>query len=313
MLWWPIDWIRQPAGAAGAKPSRLAMPAPTPPPAKDLQEVAELGRELGLGSAYDSKRNFVLLTPGASGWAGLTTSVLDNVHDRFCQSFLQAGFTLRPPAGALTWICFSTRADFDRYARMADHSDLWWSRGYYSTRTNRVAIFRCGDAQQGKDLTELAHEAAHQLAYNTGLQKRGVMYPVWISEGIATNLETVLISPSPLTTTNARRAQALRNGRFIPLAELTAWTSVPVENEQATENAYAHIWGLFHFLINRKPAELQKYMAALSLMPAGRRGGMQLQQEFLRSFGPFSVVDAQFRQYVTALGMENSIASGPSQ
>ncbi len=313
MWWWTADATGRPAGAtAGAAPSRSAMLAPTPLPATYLREVTLLGTQLNLGWTRDAKSNFVLLTPRDNRAAGITTAILDNIYQRFCQSFMQAGFDLQPPAAPLTWICFATREDFDRYARSVDRSDLWWSRGYYSTRTNRVAIFRSSDAQN-EDLTELAHEAAHQLAYNTGLQKRGVMYPVWVSEGIATNLETAMSVASPLTTLNARRCQVLRNARLIPLSQLIGWTSVPVDDQQATENAYAQVWGLFHFLLNRKGPELHKYMQALGELPTGQRNEMQLRQEFIHSFGRVDALDAQFRQYVAALGAETTIASeGPA-
>ncbi|MCE5278742.1 MAG: DUF1570 domain-containing protein [Planctomycetaceae bacterium] len=311
MLWWPVEFAGQPMRAApGAAPSATATPAPAPLAAAYLREVADLGRDLGLGWAQGTRSSFVVLSPRGSGWSAKTLPVLENVYERFCQSFLNAGFTLDAPSGPLTWVCFATRADFDRYARSADRSDLWWSRGYYSTRTNRVAVFRPRDAHHDEDMTEVAHEAAHQLAYNTGLQKRGVMYPVWVSEGIATNLETALNSPWPLAATNPRRLRALRGAGLIPLSQLTAWTSVPVENEQATENAYAQIWGVFHFLLNRKPVQLKDYMASLSRLPAGRRNELQLRQEFLRSFGPFESLDAQFRQYVATLAIETTVASG---
>src|SRR5690606_31731957 len=100
------------------------------------------------------------------------------------------------------------------------HSDMSWSQGYYSARTNLVALadpdhhsrrgtgLRILDAGSGAASITFAsasedavpslhhagarrttHEVAHQLAFDSGLQRRGVMYPLWVAEGLATTFE----------------------------------------------------------------------------------------------------------------------------
>ena len=105
------------------------------------------------------------------------------------------------------WICFPQQSGFNKYALRAEGMDLSWLDGYYSTLTNRVAVVqpnlrmaerepvnppRMGDmritlaankqsekvlpmapAGPRLDMTRLTHELAHQLAFNSGLQKAG--------------------------------------------------------------------------------------------------------------------------------------------
>src|SRR5690349_23883131 len=82
--------------------------------------------------------------------------------------------------------------------------------GYYSARTNRVALYDLsadetagplGDAASRDEVTRrlskfpssvatVVHEAVHQLAFNTGLQVRYADNPMWVSEGLAMYFET---------------------------------------------------------------------------------------------------------------------------
>ena len=161
---------------------------------------------------------------GADDIAG-TGRALESAYQHFYDVFAKAGFELSRSEDRLVWICFPQQSGFNKYALRAEGMDLSWLDGYYSTLTNRVAVVqpnlrmaerepvnppRMGDmritlaankqqsekvlpmapAGQQLDMTRLTHELAHQLAFNSGIQKRGVMYPVWVSEGLATNFES---------------------------------------------------------------------------------------------------------------------------
>ncbi len=70
----------------------------------------------------------------------------------------------------------------------------------------------------------LTHEMTHQLAYNSGLQKRGVMYPLWVSEGLATFFEgSALPQWDPIGNTARRRtlAKLHAGGALLSLRELS--------------------------------------------------------------------------------------------
>jgi len=123
--------------------------------------------------------------------------VLEFAYGQFGAYFSRYGFELKHPELPLEWMCFRREGSFADYALATERMDLSWLSGYYSSRTNRVAVVgprRVGRWRGGPEggaefasaggevvdvgLVKIVHEAGHQLAFNTGLQKRGVMYPM---------------------------------------------------------------------------------------------------------------------------------------
>jgi hypothetical protein len=118
--------------------------------------------------------------------------LLEHVPSRFFQIFEGAGFHLERPAEKLVWVLLTDRHLFNQYAAKTDGISRNSLNAYYSARSNRVALLI--DPQSGRqnpftDFARARHEAAHQLAFNTKLQTRGVMYPLWATEGLACILE----------------------------------------------------------------------------------------------------------------------------
>ena len=68
------------------------------------------------------------------------THVLEVTHDDFFTAFPTDRFDHQALAGPAMWVCFQAPKRFDRYARLADRRDMSHLRGYYSARTNRVAL-----------------------------------------------------------------------------------------------------------------------------------------------------------------------------
>ena len=112
------------------------------------------------------------------------------------------------------------------------------------------------------------HEAAHQLAFNAGIQHRNVHYPAWLSEGLACMFEVPRSQHGGMgaqRTNQARlasyRALAKKNGQF-GLAALLQFD--PTGKSVNTEAFYAESWATFAFLFKRYPRNLGGYIRHLS-------------------------------------------------
>jgi len=114
-------------------------------------------------------------------------------------------------------------------------------------------------------LSKTRHEAAHQLLFNSGVQKRGKAYPFWVAEGLAMMFESAdsqgRAGPSLVNThrlSTYRRSE--RERQLLPLADLLRF--VPNDNDPAEKVAarYAQAWTLTHYLWNKQPARLATYL-----------------------------------------------------
>jgi hypothetical protein len=293
-----------------------------------------LQEDLGPGFHYRTTPHFLIAYNTDDPWAQERGAVLDLTHQRFYEAFRAAGFAPREVPDKLVCVMFELPRQFERYALIADQMNLAWSRGYYSARTNRVAFFdERGepDAPRGSmdptdddrstlmaatpngsesdaaalNLAKTTHEAAHQLAFNCGLQTRGVMYPLWVSEGLATCFE--LEDPNgrfgpeydnPLR--HRHLAEALRQGETLDLLEMAGLAKAPTHSPERLSVIYAQSWAMFKFLFERRPEQLRAYLQTLSELPAGARASETLQLEFLTAFGPLSDLQREWSDFLEA-------------
>lgn len=294
--------------------------------ASDASSCQSLTSGMGLHLQVTQSQYFCLLTGEDQASASATGRFLDQVHNRFFESFCQAGFSPRPTSEKLVAVCFDSYQQMDSYGRQADGTDSSWMDGYYSYHTNRVAFVRSGGGAahagvpaksgsgraalysdgsygygcEGINIRTTTHELAHQLAFNSGLQRRDVTYPFWLTEGLATNFEADSPTSLGLNQTQSRYlsrlADAKAGGRLIPLDRLLAMTEISGSADQATRDAYAQAWGLFHFLLRNHPAELRRYMADIA-GSWGHQSGDSLRRQFISTFGPLEPLEKEFLRF----------------
>jgi len=286
--------------------------------------------------------HFVLVYNRGNGWAGGAGQILESIYELFQRSFRQAGFAVKSPTDRLIWLCFDDHAAFGDYAVRVDGRDMSWLDGYYSARTNRVAIVsaeKCdlrgakqssvdpialhvnasddhapaekgSDCRQALDVYRASHEAAHQLAFNTGLQKRGVMYPFWVSEGLATNFEADSLTVSGLARENPARSRRLAEahaaGRLTPLGKFVVFTGLPVGDSERCHDLYAEAWGLFRFLFTTRREQLKAYLGQLAQLQPGWRDEQTLRDQFESAFGPVEKLRGPWERFLEALAGANA-------
>jgi len=329
-----------------------ALPLPAAPEQRD-----RLAAEFPEGFFLQPTDHYLLLYDAHHVWADTRARMLERLHDRFFADLRRIGLRPLPVDRRLEVVLFAEHADFLQYARDVDRMEHEWSGGYYSSRTNRVAMFNyhtsplldemLTDMQQARahfekakgrtaaadpaqraqlrrsqrryvdqrrryqaaaaygNIRQTLHEAAHQLAYNSGLQQRGRQYPFWFSEGLATSFETAAphapfgpgeINPARL----AAIEQARRRRELIPLDELVTLTDPPADQTRRLA-AYAQSWALFHYLYRERPAALRRYVAHMQNQPPGPRDPETLRRDFEQTIAPLNEFSPAWQAWLQRL------------
>jgi len=130
--------------------------------------------------------------------------------------------------------------------------------------TNKVDI-----AVNQINTIKTVHEACHQLAFNTGIQKRLVEYPLWLSEGLACAFEVEdrngargpgILNYGRLNVIKTALKNTDTNG-LLPL-ETIIGGSKPSYTDHDLAMFYAEGWALFHYLYKFERPGLEKYLTA---------------------------------------------------
>lgn len=318
-----------PGDTAGASAASAASSAAAERQRKIDVLSHRLAREFGGDFEPHASDHFLLLHDTASERASARAELLEQTHAQFYNVFTSAGFQLQPLREPLLCVLFARQDAFAHYARLVDRIDMSWSGGYYSSRTNRVALYESEDEWRGHmhqsyadsggpsdvdgtvapipssriSFASTTHEAAHQIAFNSGLQKRGVMYPFWASEGLATSFESSHLEQAlgPHRDNPVRRFEltdAHRSGRLMPLEEFIVLVGPPSNDAATIGTVYAQAWGLFHFLFQHEREALMHYMAALAKLEPGYRDAQTLREEFITSFGSVADIEQRWHEHL---------------
>jgi hypothetical protein len=308
----------------------------TPSLSPDLTDLRVIRSLLGKSIEVSTTEHFCILHEATASYVPATGETLEKAHGQFYRTFSRAGFELARSADRLVWICFPQQSQFDEYAVRVEGTDLSWLDGYYSTLTNRVAIVepspRLWDPSEAEmremsrnwvsvaantqarekvlpmsateppmDVARLTHELAHQLAFNSGLQKRGVMYPFWVSEGLATNFEFEGVADNHLESCSTARRDCLVKARLtdelLPLAQFVVQTSVPTIASQS-RRYYAQAWAFFQYLLTERGESLRDYLRQEALLPPGRRDAHVLLREFVNAFGSLDDMETSWDAFL---------------
>jgi hypothetical protein len=275
-----------------------------------------------------STDHFRILHTRDADWAPEVGAWLEHLLGRFEEVSERGGFRTAMPAAPLTWICFSDAAAYETYNAEFEDGCPHDRKSYYSSLSDRVVLLHRenpaepvvpaadGSVRTGiRESARIAHEAAHQLSYSTGIQTRGVMYPLWVSEGLATFYEGALLAGDASGDENPGRrdrlVSAYRSDRLVPLEKLVTAIQSPGEAD-VRDDFYAACWGLMSFLVAEQGPELRRYLGLLSALHAGPRPSAALSREFARAFGDPAILETRWRAYVESLADETKKAGNDS-
>ena len=163
----------------------------------------------------------------------------------------------------LVILAFATEDEYQEFRRMP--------RGvvaYYDTLSNQVALYEQSKLSDHAPeiaiknaISTIAHEGAHQVLHNIGVQQRLSRWPLWLSEGVAEFFAPTSVDRGArwqgLGATNQLRMheidsdwkQRKPSGNGQKLREL-------VSANELSSLQYAYSWGLIHMLSKRRQKEL---------------------------------------------------------
>ncbi len=234
----------------------------------------------------------------------------ERFYRQFITYFRVRGWQLQEPQFPLVAVVFP---DQDTYLRYASLSGIKLSSevvGYYSLQSNRVLMFdlsaRQPEGQQVNSQT-VFHEAAHQIAFNTGVHDRYAPPPRWVLEGVGMLFEAPAMWDPNLPSTLINRVNRHRLERFRryqprrPKAALQEFLSSEQLFYNDPDAAYAEAWALSFFLSETRPQQYGAFLKQLahSAQTRNKRTSFQL---FLDVFGPnLLVLESQYLSFIEKL------------
>jgi hypothetical protein len=209
---------------------------------------------LGIGDASDVLRS-------------QTLRVCEAVAADYLDHFQSHGFTVTMPARRLTVIILAddgSRSAFNVGPRVPgipiDLGRLLVPPGHFEPHTNRVVLSvhaRGGKFAESLDSRLVAHEATHQLTYNTGILDRRGDVSRAITEGLAEYnaiRNSIRRTPPRYLHSNLFTLVSARKSRtpWYPFIQLLADDRPFLLNsfKQLQPLAYAQAWLLIHYLMN---------------------------------------------------------------
>ena len=211
---------------------------------------------------YDTSDEFALATsriletmlPGVKGYAEINKL---EVHS---------------PEVPLVVVMFKTEEDFQKHRRLPEGVVA-----YYHTLSNRVFMYEQSrlarvrpDLAIQQAISTIAHEGAHQILHNIGVQQRLSAWPQWLAEGLAEFF-------APTTVGERLRWKGAGQVNDLRMFELEQYLKSRAAEEPSgqmidetvlagrlTSTGYASAWALTHYLAKNRRGEFTKLLHEVS-------------------------------------------------
>lgn len=241
--------------------------------------AAQVLAELPGGFKAHQTKHYVICHNTSDVYAAWCGELFEQILKNFSTFWGHQGFELREPEFPLVAIVFADQESYQDFARKELGDAAASTIGLYSQHTNRMTMHDLTGvaslrgpggrpasktaierllARPGAERTvaTVIHEATHQVAYNTGLQKRFADNPVWVSEGLAMYFETLKLgnratwgTSRPVNPVRMKDFRAYLSSR--PADSLKSLVSIDTrftDLKQAAP-AYGESWALVYYLM----------------------------------------------------------------
>ncbi len=271
----------------------------------------QLMREFGKSFEVSGIGHYLVVHP--AGQKDLWGPRFEELYRSFVHYFNTRGFRPSEPRFAMIAIVFPRQADFQRAATADGCQNVQNMLGYYSPKTNRIALFDATAGRAGVDWTTNAdtiiHEATHQMAFNAGLHNRFGQTPQWVCEGLATMFEAPGVWNGRVhrnLTDRVNRKQLAAFRRFQPRRSANAIAEMVSSDrafDSSPEAAYAEAWATSFFLSEHEPRKYVQYlMKAAAVKDFSAYPAPQRLKDFTDIFGSnFALLDSRLQRFIGEL------------
>lgn len=224
----------------------------------------------GFRTRKSSRYLFVYNTSEA--FADVAARVLESMFRGVVLSARAAGIAVHEPEVPLVVVMFRSEDELRRHRPLPEGM-----AAYYHTVENRVYLYETPAGSEldhelwlRQKLSTIAHEGAHQVLNNIGVQQRLSVWPMWLGEGLAEYF-------APTTTAKRLAWKGAGEPNDFRLSELEALLKsrpddVPegalveqtVTAARLTSAGYASAWALVHLLAETRRAEFNHLLEAAS-------------------------------------------------
>jgi hypothetical protein len=293
----------------------------------DKEALAErLLYEFGEGFQIHHSKNYVVVYNTTRKYAQWSSSLLERLQKGFLAYWKRKGVNIKDPDKPLAVVIFGDRDSYLRYAKDELGPAAGSAIGYYSLQSNRITMYdltgmqalRREDTRRGSlsDISEMlsqpeavplvatiVHEATHQIAFNSGMQKRFADNPVWIAEGLAMFCETPDLYSSRswggIGKVNYDRWDLYRenaNNDNVGTLQSMIVDDKRFKDPRTAVDAYAEAWAWTYFLMTWHTEQFVAYINELADRPMMSDGGKKGRlADFTKHFGNnFQALEDEF-------------------
>ena len=250
--------------------------------------ASRLKKELGLDFRTFQTEHYIICSNTTTPYSQWCGELFEHLEKTFLAYWKNKGLQLKSPEKPLIAIVFKTKQEFANYAMNDAGPGVASSNGYYSLRSNRIALYditASGKKQPPKTVAEvrkrtrsslfnvatIIHEATHQIAFNTGMHVRYADNPVWVTEGMAMFFETPMKKRKNqwkyVGIVNKTRLKQfrnyLKNRRSGDAISSLVSSDRRFADAKRLNDAYSEAWALSYFLLKRNPKAYIAYLKAL--------------------------------------------------
>ncbi len=244
---------------------------------RETREAEARAQELGLKSFRSLKsKHYAAVGNASDDYLRITLLDCEAIARDFIEHYSSKGFPVAFPHDRMTAVVLEDERAFAQFLPERKNST---QTGVYLPGWNwlvvqdfrRVPRFRTDIPVWADNLRTLAHEATHQLTFNTGLLNREGDVPRCIGEGLATYGEVrrpnARSLPGQINHSRLTNLAHYRRGLgWIPLSRLLVdeswWNS---RDGAKVLLSYAQSWLLIHYLMSEpnRTAQFRKYLEAI--------------------------------------------------
>lgn len=315
----PLDWTEQHAyllsrdgrlydfPTSAAKDARKSSPNFRGYSAAEMRD--RLSRELGKAFEVTHTGHYLVAHPRGQkkDWAPR----FEEMYQQFVHYFTIRGLAPKEPEFPLVAIVFPTQQDFQRYAAAEGSPMGTGYLGYYSGRSNRVALFdqQGSGGSSSANADTVIHEVTHQTAYNTGVHRRFTATPRWLAEGLGTMFEARGVwnsrsYPKQTDRINQGRLRDFKAGLSRrPKGLIAELVSSDRYFEADAASAYCEAWALSFYLAEKMPRKYCDYLSLTSRKATfAEYTGAERLKDFTAIFGAdLKLLEAQFLKFMSEL------------